>query len=127
MTAMTMTTIPALVGPGRSSVPVQPRAATRRQLRLTRRGRAVVVLGLLVLLVVGAFAVGRVSSSAATGASRASHQRFTVVQPGQSLWSIARQAVPAADPRVTIERILDLNSLTGAAVVPGQRLALPSR
>jgi hypothetical protein len=123
MAAMTISTTPVLVG---SAEPVRPRRAVGRQLRLTRRGRAVVVLGLLLLLVLGAFALGRVSSSAATGAARAGHQRFTVVQPGESLWSIARRSVPGADPRVTVQRIVDLNSLTGATVVPGQRVALPS-
>jgi hypothetical protein len=45
--------------------------------------------------------------------------------PGQSLWSLATQYVPAADPRNVIQEIVDLNALSGTSVQPGQRLWLP--
>jgi LysM domain-containing protein len=114
MTTMTMTA---------GAAPV--RAGRRTPARLTRRGRVAVVLFVLLCLVIGAFAVGRVSSTAATSATR-SHAHYVVVRPGESLWAIARRALPDSDPRVGVERIIDLNSLTDATVVPGQRLALPT-
>jgi LysM repeat protein len=45
--------------------------------------------------------------------------------PGQSLWSIASQYDPAADPRGVIQQIIDLNALSGTSVQPGQHLWLP--
>ena len=51
--------------------------------------------------------------------------RSVVVMPGQSLWSLATQYEPTADPRNVIQEIIDLNALNGTSVQPGQRLWLP--
>jgi hypothetical protein len=32
---------------------------------------------------------------------------------------------PSVDPRITVQRMIDLNALPGAIIQPGQRLALP--
>ena len=48
-----------------------------------------------------------------------------IVQPGQSLWAIAAQAAPGADPRSVIQEIVDLNALGGTSIQPGQRLLVP--
>jgi LysM domain len=48
-----------------------------------------------------------------------------VVHPGQTLWSIASQAEPTADPRAVMQQIIELNALHGTNVVPGQRLWVP--
>jgi hypothetical protein len=48
-----------------------------------------------------------------------------VVRPGESLWAIAMQAEPAADPRSVIQEIVDLNALGGTSIQPGQRLWVP--
>jgi hypothetical protein len=48
-----------------------------------------------------------------------------VVHPGQTLWSIAAQAEPSADPRVVMQEIADLNALQGSSIEPGQRLWVP--
>jgi hypothetical protein len=48
-----------------------------------------------------------------------------IVRPGQSLWDIAAQAEPAADPRGVIQEIIDLNALRGMSVQPGERLWVP--
>ncbi|HEV3225852.1 MAG TPA: LysM peptidoglycan-binding domain-containing protein [Acidimicrobiales bacterium] len=45
-----------------------------------------------------------------------------VVQPGDTLWSIARGLDPTGDPRATVDRVEALNG--GAALQPGQRLRL---
>ena len=83
-----------------------------------------VVAGLLLT----AFSLGRVSSTASTSEESpgAAHLRHVVVAPGENLWAIARHAAPGADPRVTVDRIVTLNSLTSATVRPGQRLFLPA-
>ena len=51
--------------------------------------------------------------------------RSVVVQPGESLWTIATQADPAGDPRSVVQEIIDINALNGTSVEPGQRLWLP--
>ncbi|HEX9540026.1 MAG TPA: LysM peptidoglycan-binding domain-containing protein [Streptosporangiaceae bacterium] len=100
--------------------------------RLTRRGRRAVTgfAAAIILAVVTAFWV-----AAATGAQAANHgvapgtvyknMRPVVVQPGQTLWSIALRADPAADPRVVISRIMEFNAMSSDVVVPGERLWVP--
>ena len=111
-----------------SGPPRAVRATPRRRIRLTGRGRLILVLVVSTLLVV-AFSIGRASSTATGGAAghaEPAQFRHVVVQPGDTLWSIARQSVPGADPRVTVQRLIDLNGLRGTAVVPGQQLRLPT-
>lgn len=45
-----------------------------------------------------------------------------VVQPGDTVWTIAHKLDPAGDPRAIVDRIVGLNG--GAALQPGQRLRL---
>jgi hypothetical protein len=50
-----------------------------------------------------------------------------VVQPGQTLWSIAKGRIGAeADPRPYIQEIRELNGLPTSALAVGQRLLLPA-
>jgi hypothetical protein len=51
--------------------------------------------------------------------------RSVVVLPGESLWTIASQAEPGADPRSVIQEIVDLNALGGTSIQPGQHLLVP--
>jgi LysM repeat protein len=90
-------------------------------LRLTRRGRAV-LLFVLVVLTLAAFSLGRASTSTAASQAPAARQ-VIVVQPGETLWAIAKRAAPDADPRVTVGRLRELNDLQGA-LQAGQRLVL---
>jgi hypothetical protein len=104
-------------------------ARSRPVVRLTRRGRAlffVLALGLVfgVGLAFGARAVG--ADSKARPANAATHpHRVVVVQPGQTLWGIARAAEPDADLRSSVDRIIELNALPGPALDAGRRLLLP--
>jgi hypothetical protein len=100
------------------------RPGGHRPARLTRRGRAVVVLVVAVLLLL-AFSLGRVAPFASTSPQARPSGPVVVVQPGDTLWGIAAASAPSVDPRVTIERIIDLNGLPGAAVRAGQSLVLP--
>lgn len=47
------------------------------------------------------------------------------VHSGDTLSSIAKEATPAADPVAMIEKIQELNQLSGALVYPGQVLVVP--
>jgi hypothetical protein len=94
-------------------------------LRLTRRGRLVVVALFLGVLFGGGVLFGTgVSKAGASDAAGPAHQ-YVVVQPGQTLWGIAKQIAPHDDPRATIEAIRRLNSLPDTGVQAGQRIALP--
>ncbi|MDQ1423150.1 MAG: hypothetical protein QOD72_648 [Acidimicrobiaceae bacterium] len=61
---------------------------------------------------------GRVPSTAGDE----THASLYVVQPGDTIWSIARKLDPSGDPRALVDRIASLNR--GAALQPGQRLRL---
>jgi hypothetical protein len=95
------------------------------RVRLTRRGQGVLVIGLLA----GIFAAGLAFGASAHGADSdpgpTGPHRTVVVQPGQTLWAIARQAAPHRDPRVVVEDIRALNALAGAGIQAGQQLLLP--
>ena len=61
------------------------------------------------------------------GSARAGYQGMhqVVVQPGQTLWSIAATAEPAADPRIVIGEIMTANALQGSDISTGQLLWVP--
>ena len=93
-------------------------------LRLTRRGRAV-VLAFFVLMASLASAV------LFTTASRASDPDTgpaptVVVQPHDTLWSIATRTSPRRDPYAAVAEIQRLNNLEGYVVHPGETLVLPA-
>lgn len=94
--------------------------------RLTRRGRMVV--GVLASVPFAAMLVvlGSVSADAGTAEGAAPATGIVVVQAGESLWEIAQQVAPQADPRATITAIRELNGLGGQAVVPGQAIIVPA-
>jgi LysM domain len=104
----------------------------RTRVRLTRRGRIVVatlITAGVVLVAALAWLAGTTRAEAAGSGSPASavyHSlRSVVVQPGESLWTIATRADPAGDPRTVMQEIIDINALHGTSVQPGQRLWLP--
>ncbi len=103
-----------------------------RRTRLTRRGRRLVWASAVLLLIA---LITPVLLAVASGAQAGNHgvppstvraaMRQVVVKPGQSLWSIAVNAEPQADPRVVIQQIMDFNALGSQVVVPGESLWVP--
>jgi hypothetical protein len=111
------------------------RAQFRRQesapLRLTRRGRLVVgvfavLLATVALSVIATAAAGRAQASN-HGRDGAGYQGMhqIVVQPGETLWTIASQAEPSADPRQVVAEIMTVNSMSSTVVQAGQLLWVP--
>lgn len=92
--------------------------------RLTPLGRRSVVL-LAVAMITLTFLAGRALSSSPPGPDQRTTTVAVVVKPGDTLWSIARAAVPSRDPRVTVEQIRRTNHLSVVRVLPGQRLLVP--
>ncbi len=102
--------------------PVAPGVARSR---LTRRGRLLVVL-LSAGLLLAAFSLGRADSQAAVAPpTDGAALEQTVVMPGDTLWSIARDIAPDNDPREVIAQIRELNDLSGG-LIAGQQLLLPT-
>src|SRR5215472_10532352 len=109
-----------------------PAGRGRPRTRLTRRGRIVVsalVMAAMLLVAALAWIAGAAKADAAgSGPPPSAVYRnlvSVVVQPGQSLWTIAAQAEPSADPRSVIQQIIDLNALSGTSIQPGQHLWVP--
>lgn len=104
----------------------------RPRTRLTRRGRRVVwafatllVMALLTPVLLVASAGAQAANHGASAAQVRAGMQHVVVQPGQSLWSIAVQAEPHADPRTVIQQIIQFNALGSDVVAPGQSLWVP--
>lgn len=109
-----------------------PQTGKPPRLRLTRRGR-IVLIGLpLVLLAALLLSLTGLLNSPAKAADAAGGLSVTetvsvTVQPGESLWAIAGSVDPARDPRDVIADIVQLNNLENGKVMPGQQLFIPSK
>jgi hypothetical protein len=104
-------------------------------IRLTRRGRVVLIVTVALALLGGLWlTAGRGALAGAKGdkaglasSASASARESVIVGHHDTLWEIATRARPNVDPRITVRRIIDWNSLPGPIVQPGQRLFLPGR
>lgn len=105
-----------------------PRSTGRTRLRLTRRGRIVFTSLAALPLVVGAlmFSLNGGTAWGSRDGSSASFE-YVTVESGQSLWQVAEQLAPAADPRDVIDALMRLNGLASADVYAGQELAIPAQ
>ncbi len=104
--------------------------ASQPPLKLTRRGRVVFFGVPVILLAAVLLGMAGFLNSPAKAADIASelHQSPTVsvtVQAGDTLWSIAAEAVPHRDVRDVVADIAALNNLDGGRVLPGQQLFVP--
>jgi Tfp pilus assembly protein FimV len=93
------------------------------RLRLTRRGRVVLLVMPALLALSGALL------AAAPGVAEAAPHatpRTVVVGPGDTLWAVAQRVAPQVDPRTTVAAIERLNGLQGAGVEAGDVLRLPA-
>lgn len=103
-------------------------AAAEVPMRLTARGRRVVV-ALVVALVVAMAALLGSLAGVVVGVSTGlpTDVETMTVAPGESLWTIASAITePGADVRDAMAEIAALNDLDGSALVAGQTLTIPS-
>ncbi|MFE7504290.1 LysM peptidoglycan-binding domain-containing protein [Promicromonospora sp. NPDC057488] len=92
-------------------------------LRLTRRGRFVLVL-LAMLLVAPMVTWG--ATAVASSPGEPTEVRVHAVQPGETLWGFAQEvARPGEDVRHAVSRLQDLNEMSSATVRVGELLLLP--
>jgi hypothetical protein len=102
-------------------------AGASRGVRLTIRGR-VLLLGMalvMTILALGVFGALRAEAASQNPSPAPAGWQIVVIQPHDTLWQIARQATPEADPRPLIEEIKSVNSLSSSSVRAGARLWLP--
>ncbi|MGY1671747.1 LysM peptidoglycan-binding domain-containing protein [Geodermatophilus sp. SYSU D00710] len=101
-----------------------PAAPAPGPVRLTHRGRRLVAV-LVLAAGVGGAVLGREVLAPEQGL-RLAGESSVVVQPGDTVWSIAGEvAGPEQDVRVVVDAIEELNDLEDSAVVAGQVLRLP--
>jgi LysM repeat protein len=93
-----------------------------RPLRSARRIRPIGRLAAVMLL---ALSVSLGLAVVAHGGT-ASQDPTVVVQPGDSLWSIAAQRYPSDDVRARVDDIEQANGLKGPVIEAGEILKLPT-
>src|SRR5262245_7503714 len=105
--------------------PTRARPQARQEVRLTRRGRLVVFLGALtVVLLLGVFwGAGSVASERP---GRAEPTEIVMVGPGETLWDIAAQVADDGDTGAMVERIQRMNALDSGMLTAGQKIRVPA-
>jgi hypothetical protein len=104
--------------------PAASAEAPRTGTHLTGRGRAVVLV-VLVALLLAAFSLGRTVAEGSTEAPAGAQVEQVTVLPGDTLWAVAQRIAPGQDPRPVVEQIRRLNDLPGGGLQAGQQLLLP--
>ncbi|WP_169807694.1 LysM peptidoglycan-binding domain-containing protein [Herbidospora mongoliensis] len=93
-------------------------------IRLTRRGRIVLIALIAALSLVVLWLGTRAAVTASTSRSVEGLPSVTV-QEGDTLWGIAVQTGEDGDPAVVVREIMDLNGLPDPLIRPGTTLYLP--
>jgi hypothetical protein len=98
----------------------------RRQPAAVYTRRRLAVLGLVALVLAGALLLAeltaRFTAAGEPAPLRPVAEVAVVVQPGDTVWSIATDLARGGDPRPIVDAIADANG--GAALEAGQRLVL---
>lgn len=101
-------------------------AERQPRVRLTHRGRLLLLVSLVGLALAVLMLVGTPAAES-TGAAHHAPAVTVVVEPGQTLWDIASDVAPHEDPRAVIAKIIDLNALSDAGSIrAGQPLYVPT-
>ena len=106
----------------RRTTPARPES---RPVRLTRRGRVALTTLFLVAALGAMVALGGWATASLTGGTP-EPVRVIEVQPGQTLYDIAGEVAAPGHVREMVLRIQQLNSLSGASIEEGQKLAVPA-
>lgn len=97
------------------------------RLRLTKRGRAVLMTLAATPLVVAALVLGLNGGGAVASFDAPGSFEYVTVESGQTLWQLAEAIAPTADPRDVIAAVMLLNQLDSPDVLAGQQLAIPAQ
>ncbi|MGH9082880.1 MAG: LysM peptidoglycan-binding domain-containing protein [Acidimicrobiales bacterium] len=114
-------------GAGAAGTCPRPRASGCRRARLAvRRRRALLLMaiaGMVAALAVPVTALGGRPAGGGAGPSAAGGSAVYVVQPGDTLWSIASRLDRGGDPRPLAEALV--HETGSSVVVPGERIHVP--
>ena len=104
-------------------------AAGPRPLRLTRRGRLVLIGFPMMLTAASALVVLGFFTAPAMASSGGEPELTRTVQvsvgTGESLWGLAADLVPDRDTRAVVADIMELNNLADATIPAGIKLYVP--
>ncbi|CAN5186759.1 hypothetical protein BH09ACT6_BH09ACT6_18010 [soil metagenome] len=112
-----------------TALAIAPRLSAQHgsRLRITKRGRTVLAVLVIVPLLAGVFLfVVNGGTAVATSDSGSTSFEYMTVEGGQTLWQLATEIAPKADPREVVSDIVHLNGLANSDVQAGQRLAIPA-
>ena len=101
-------------------------AAHPPRLRITARGRAVLVAIVAAPLVIVAMIMALNGGGAVASENAGAPLQTVTVIYGESLWELANELAPGTDPREFIADVVGLNALDSAEVRAGQQLQIPS-
>jgi nucleoid-associated protein YgaU len=96
-----------------------------RRTYVRRRRTVAAVTTALVAVLLSPLAAGAVRRGEAPDPPAPRPVQQVVVREGDTLWSIARQVRPDADPRATVAAIVSANGVDPGALVPGRSLVVP--
>ena len=102
------------------------RTPTRSRLRMTRRGRALLLVIASAPVVVLALFFG-INAGGATATTSSTPLQTITMPAGESLWQVATEIAPKADPRNFIADVVSVNQLASTNVQPGQALQIPAK
>lgn len=110
------------------SIPMARAVPGEPRLRMTQRGRSVLMAIVATPLVIVAMMIA-LNGGQATASLEGSDVPFqyVTVTAGESMWQLAGELAPTADPREVIDQIVQLNRLTSPDVFAGQQLAIPAQ
>lgn len=109
-----------------STISCSPTYVHAPQMRLTRRGRIVVLA--LALMAVLALGLAIASASAAGDHAGSPDVHVVTVRPGDTLWDIASHAAAATGEQTgdMVQRLSELNAIDDGVVYAGQDLRVPN-
>jgi hypothetical protein len=107
----------APAGARRQPVPRASRCSERAV--YCRRRLLAAALGLGLVLTV-ARAGGALAGSSLAAPERLPHVRTVVVQPGDTIWSLADDLAPGIDPRTVVDAVVEARG--SAVIAPGETL-----
>ncbi len=104
-------------GAYRQPSPRRARRPARSVLRRRRFCAALIGLGLVLTV---ARAGAALEGSTLASPERLPHVRTVVVQPGDTLWSVAHELAPSSDPRSIVDQLVRARGTT--ALTPGDTI-----
>lgn len=110
----------------RTAVAADTRASV--PLRLTRRGRLVLVGAPLMIVAAALLVFIGFFTAPAMASGNSPEQTRTIqvgVSAGDSLWSLATEFAPDRDPRTVVADIVEINNLADATVPAGSQIYIP--